>query len=163
MGQSEPSDSYSQEHKPLAGYAALAATFGGAVAISVAAARASGRQVPQRIPWWDVVLFGVATHKVARLISKDRVTSFMRAPFVRYEDDAGHGEVSEEPRGTGLRLATGELLACPYCLAQWVAAAFGVGYIVAPSETRLIASVYTAETISDFLQLVYKAVEEQAD
>ena len=63
----------------------------------------------------DIALGALATQKLSRLISKDKVTSFVRAPFTRFEEKAGHGEVFEEPRGTGLRYATGELLVCRYC------------------------------------------------
>lgn len=65
------------------------------------------------------------------------------------------------PRGSGLRLATGELLVCPYCIGQWVASGFGVGLVAAPRLTRLIALIYSAEAVSDFLQLGYLAAEER--
>ena len=94
-------------------------------------------------------------------ISKDRITSFVRAPFTEFEGRAGHGEVDEKPRGRGLRRSFGELLTCPYCLAQWVTAGFAVGLVYAPRATRLVATVYTAEAISDFLQLAYKAGEDR--
>ena len=86
----------------------------------------------------------------------------MRAPFVRFEETSGHGEVSEEPRGDGFRYVTGELLVCPYCVSQWVVGAFGTGLVAAPRLTRLIAAVYTAEAVSDILQLAYLAAEERA-
>jgi hypothetical protein len=153
------SDGYSHEHRPLAGYTALTAVFGTAFVGSLAAAwRRNGP--PSRPGVWDLVTVGLATHKLSRLIAKDRVTSYMRAPFVRYQEPAGHGEVDEEPRGTGLRLAIGELLVCPYCLGQWVAGGFAVGLVAAPELTRLIAFLYSAETAADFLQLGYRAVED---
>jgi hypothetical protein len=107
-------------------------------------------------------LAGAATHKLSRLIAKDRVTSFIRAPFVRYQGSKGHGELDEEARGEGLRRAIGELLICPYCLGQWTAAGIGVGSVAAPRFTRLVTFVYAAETIGDFLQLAYLAAEERA-
>ena len=42
------------------------------------------------------------------------MTSFLRSPFTRYTGEAQPSEVSEEPRGRGLRRAVGELLVCPY-------------------------------------------------
>jgi hypothetical protein len=150
------------EHRPLAAYLALstafAATFGG----SLAAARRSAGELPERLDTRDIVLVGIATHKVTRLLAKDRVTSFLRAPFAEYQDRAGHGELEEKARGRGLRLATGELLICPYCLAQWVAGGFTVGMVAAPRLTRLLAAMWTAEAISDFAQLAYHAAEERS-
>ena len=156
-----PFGGYSHEHRPLAGYSVLTTVFTVAFTGGLAAAyRKRGGELPERLGTWDVVTAGAATHKLSRLLTKDKVTSFVRAPFVRYEESSGHGEVSEEPRGTGLRLAIGELLVCPYCLGHWIAGGFTVGYVRAPRLTRLIAFLYTAETIADFLQLGYKAAED---
>jgi hypothetical protein len=150
------------EARPLAAYAGLIATFGAALGGALALLRATGRELPERPRAGDLVLSAVATHKVSRLLAKDRVTSVIRAPFTRYEEPAGHGEVEEQARGTGARLALGELLICPFCLAQWVAAAFAVGLVAAPRTTRFIAGIYVAETASDVLQLAYKAAEDRA-
>lgn len=49
---------------------------------------------------------------------------------------------------------------CPYCLAQWVATALTLGLIGAPRLTRLVSSVFVAHTISDFLQVAYRTVED---
>jgi hypothetical protein len=158
-GHSHLSDGYAPgEDRPLGGYAVLTAGFGAAFLGALAALRASGR-TPDRLDTADLVLGGIATQKLTRLLAKDRVTSFLRAPFTRYEEGSGQGELSEEPRGTGLQRATGELLVCPYCLAQWVAAAMGVGFVAAPRTTRFLAGVYTIEAISDFLQLAYSRAE----
>jgi hypothetical protein len=87
------------EHRPLAAYTGLTAAFGALFAGSLAALRASGRELPERPSAADIALAGIATHKVTRLIAKDRVTSFIRAPFTRYQEPAGHGELEEAPRG----------------------------------------------------------------
>lgn len=151
-----------EEHRPLRAYAGLTAAFGTALGGSILASRRAGRELPERVGWSDVVLLGVATHKLSRLIAKDRVTSFIRAPFTVYQEPGGPGQVEERARGTGARLALGELLICPYCLAQWVSAAFACGLVAAPRTTRLVAALYTVETLSDFLQLAYHAGEERA-
>ena len=101
----------------------------------------------------------VATHKLSRTLAKDRVTSAVRAPFTRFEGDAGPGEVSEVARGRGLRRAVGELLVCPYCLGLWIAAALTAGLLVAPRATRWGASVLVALTGSDLLQIAYAKAE----
>ena len=145
------------EHRPLAGYAALSGTLAAAFAAGLVSAR-----LPERIAPQDVVLAGVATHKLSRLIAKDKVTSFIRAPFTEFQEPSGKGEIEEKPRGRGLRLATGELLVCPYCVAQWIAAGFAVGYVRAPRFTRLLAGMYTMYAISDGLQFAYLAADEHA-
>jgi len=150
------------EHRPLAAYAGLTVAFGATLGGALAGLRAAGRELPDSPSAGDLALVGIATHKVSRLLAKDKVTSFIRAPFTRYQEPAGHGELEEAPRGSGARYAIGELLVCPYCLAQWVAAGFAVGLVAAPRTTRLVAGIYAAETLSDFLQLAYKAAEDRA-
>jgi hypothetical protein len=158
---SEPDGGHSpQQYRPLGGYAVLTATFTSLAASFAWWLRRSGRELPERMPVGDLLLMTLATHKVARLIAKDRVTSAVRAPFTRYEGDAGPAEVKETPRGRGIRRAIGELIACPYCLGLWIGAAFSAGLIVAPRPTRWIASVFTIFFGSDLLQIAYKKAED---
>ena len=116
------------ERPPLAAYATFAAVFHGAMAAAVAAAKRSGRDLPQRVEPADVALIGTASYQLSRLISKKRVTAFVRAPFTELEGKGGPAELEEKPRGTGLRRALGELLVCPYCLGLWRPAAFTWGF-----------------------------------
>lgn len=149
------------ERPPLAAYATFAAVFHGAMAAAVAAAKRSGRDLPQRVEPADVALIGTASYQLSRLISKKRVTAFVRAPFTELEGKGGPAELEEKPRGTGLRRALGELLVCPYCLGLWASGGFHVGLLFAPRATRFSASVLTAMSISDFLQIAHKAAEER--
>jgi Protein of unknown function (DUF1360) len=148
------------ERPPLASYAGFAVLFNaGAAAALVAAERAD--RLPKRVTLGDVLLAGIAGHKLSRLISKDKVTSFLRAPFTEFQGSGGPAEYEEAPRGTGLRRAIGELLVCPYCLGLWVVGAIQAGQLFAPRATRAVNSTFTALTISDFLQIAYKAAEDK--
>ena len=158
---SDPFAGYSEEPRPLGQYGLLVATFATVFSVVTAAARRRGR-LPERIGTGDVVLGGVATHKLSRLVAKDKVTSPLRAPFTREQGDGGPAEVEEAPRGRGLRYAIGELLVCPFCLVQWLAAGFAQGFMFAPRVTRLVAGMLSMVALSDFLQLAYKAAEERS-
>jgi hypothetical protein len=147
--------------RPLREYAALVSVFNAAFFGALAAASSRGR-LPERVGAGDVLLFGTATHKLSRLIARERVTSFVRAPFTAFQQDAGHGEVDERPRGTGLRRAIGELLVCPYCLGLWVSGGFHAGRLFAPRATRIVASTFAALTIADVLQLAYRELIDAA-
>ncbi len=149
-----------QDERPIGGYATLTALFGGLCVAFAEWMRRSDRQLPERVGAADLLLITTATHKLSRLITKERVTSALRRPFTRYQEDAGPGEVEEEARGRGLRLAVGELLICPYCVGMWIAAAFTAGLAVAPRPTRWIAAALTALFGSDLLQIAYKRAEQ---
>lgn len=143
--------------RPLGGYASLMGAFLACVAGFVAWLRSSGRQLPERVDPTDLALMTLATHKASRLITKDRVTSAVRAPFTRYEEGADN----EAARGRGLRRAVGELIVCPYCIGLWIATVFAMGFVVAPRPTRWAASVLSAVLGADLLQIAYKKAEER--
>ncbi len=121
------------------------------------------RTLPVRPAAADLAMAAVATHKISRMLSKDAVLATLRMPFTRFEEPSGSGEVKESVRGRGLRHAVGELLTCPFCLAQWVATGFAFGLLLAPRATRQVASIFCAVTASDFLQLAYAAAEKKAE
>lgn len=158
-----PLDGYApdHEHRPLGGYFLLTSLFEASFGGALLAAHRAGRPLPPDIRMKDIVLTGVATHKLARIIAKDKVTSFIRAPFTRFQEPTGYGEVAEQARGDGLRLAIGELLVCPYCLAQWIAGAFTIGHVAAPRLTRLLTAMWTAHALADAAQLAYSAAEKR--
>src|SRR3954470_17083997 len=150
------SDGYAPgQERPLAAYAGLSAAFGAALAGALLGLKAAGRELPECPSARDIALAGVATHKVSRLLAKDKVTSFLRAPFTEYQESSGQGELEESPRGRGLRLAVGELLVCPYCVGQWVAAGFAVGMVRAPKVTRFVAGTFAAYALADALQMAH--------
>jgi hypothetical protein len=148
------------QERPLGGDLAAMSVYAGLVGAAAAAVRASGRELPDRIPLGDTVLLTVATFRLARRIAKDPVTSPLRAPFTRFEGASGHAEVAEEVREHGgIKHAVGELLTCPFCLAQWVGTAYVFGYVTAPKATRLAALTMTMVAGSDVLQFVYDAIQ----
>jgi Protein of unknown function (DUF1360) len=149
------------ERPPLLPYAMMVAVFNALVAAALLVARRTGRPLPERVGAADVLSIGVASHKLSRLLAKDKVTSPLRAPFTELEESGGAAELEESSRGEGARKAIGELLVCPYCLGLWVVAAFSTGLLFAPRLTRFLASVFSALTISDFLQIAYRAAEEK--
>jgi Protein of unknown function (DUF1360) len=148
------------QQRPLGGYAVLMGAFAALAGAFSAWFRASDRELPDRMEGRDLALVTIATHKASRLLAKDRVTSTVRAPFTRYENDGGPSEVEESARGRGLRRAIGELLICPYCVGMWVSAAFAAGLLVAPRFTRWFAAVLTALFGADLLQIAYKKAED---
>jgi hypothetical protein len=149
-----------EQERPLGGYAVLMGSFAALCGGFATWLRVSGRELPETIETRDLALIAIATHKIARLIARDRVTSTVRAPFTTFQDDAGPSEVEEAARGHGLRRAIGELLICPYCLSLWLAAAFVAGLVVAPRSTRWVASTFIALTGADALQIAYAKAEQ---
>jgi hypothetical protein len=152
------------EDRPLGGYVLVMAVFAALVAGAAGLVAARGRRLPDGIDPWDLVLITAGTHKLSRTLSKDAVTSPLRAPFTRYSSTGGPAEVMEDARTAGtVRHAIGELVTCPFCLDVWIATGFAFGYVFAPRGTRLVAATFTALAGADFLHLLYAKGQQAAE
>jgi hypothetical protein len=131
--------------RPLPEYAALVSVFGSALGGFLVLAR--GR-LPERLGFGDLARVGLASYKIGRLVAKDEVTSWVRAPVTRDED-------AQEPEREGMPRALGELVTCPYCIGLWVSAGLTAAMAVRPSETRFVTTVFGAQAAADFLNAAF--------
>jgi hypothetical protein len=155
----DAAERYAHGHdRPVGPYGVLDAVYVGLVGVLGLAARRRGR-LPD-VAMKDIALVGVATHRLARTIAKDPITSPFRMPFVTYEGTSGPAELHEEVVAEGMGHALGELLTCPFCLSQWVATGFMAGLVFAPRATRIIAATFAGVAVSDFLQYAYAAAQK---
>jgi hypothetical protein len=152
-----------RDELPTRDYAALVAVFNGLLATGLLARKCSQAPLPERVDTKDLALFALATQKLSRVITKDKVTSALRAPFTEVEGKGGAGELEERGRGEGLRRAIGDLLTCPFCLGTWIASGFIYGFIFSPRVTRTLASIFAVSGIADFLQQAYIKAQEMND
>lgn len=155
----KPFEGYSKEPTPLGGYALFMGLYGVAMAGFLWSKKRQGSRL-DGLSVADLVLLGIASHKVSRLVTKDWVTAPLRAPFTEYQGSAGFGEVNERARGEGLQRATGELLTCPWCFGAWTAAGFTYSFSLFPRFTRFVASLFAVETIQDYLQVAYEKLKK---
>jgi len=151
-------------HRPLGGYGVVLCVYSLLVAVATTVAVATGRRLPERWTLQDLITVAFGTHKLSRTLTKDAVTSPLRAPFTRYAGTGGPAEVKEEIRHESpLRHSLGELLTCPFCLDMWVATGFVIGLVFSPRFTRLVAGTFTALAGADFLQLGYAMAQESSE
>lgn len=155
-------EGYGGEEQRLYSYATLMGLFNLIFAIFLLFVKGTGRNIPERVDTKDLALLGVATHKLSLIGAQDAVTSPLRAPFTELQEKESPKSLDEKPRGKGLRRSVGELLTCQFCLGMWVASFFTYGLVLAPRVTRLIATIFTVVTISDYLHQTYKALTKRA-
>jgi hypothetical protein len=136
------------------GYLAAMSLFGTGVLTAARLHRLRGSSLPAGYTSHDLLLGAIATHKFTRLVSKDAVTTPLRAPFTTFEGAAGSAEVNESPKDGHLH-TVGELLTCPFCLAPWVSTAYVVTLGFTPRLARAWAAVFSIVAGSDFLQQAY--------
>ena len=155
-------EGYGGEEQRLYSYATLMGLFNLIFAVFLLFVKGTGRKIPERVDTKDLALLGVATHKLSLIGAQDAVTSPLRAPFTELQEKESPKSLDEKPRGKGLRRSVGELLTCQFCLGMWVASFFTYGLVLAPRVTRLIATIFTVVTISDYLHQTYKALTKRA-
>jgi len=140
---------------PYESYAAIAGVFVG----GIAAVAAVARRAPAGTAL-DLVALSAATFKTSRTLSRERVASFVRQPFVEGEAETGE---DERPAGEGLRRALGELVTCPRCVGAWSAAALASSQMLAPRFGRLLTWSLGAAGANDFLQAGFKVLCAKAN
>jgi Protein of unknown function (DUF1360) len=161
----QEADAYrGDEERPLRGYVAVLGIYSSLVLLTALLAAVTGRKLPDQWRIQDLITVTLGSHKLSRTLTKDAVTSPIRAPFTRYTGTGGPAEVQEETRNSSqFRHSLGELLTCPFCLDMWVATVFVIGLIFVPRLTRLIAGTFTALAGADFLQLAYAMAQQAAE
>ena len=143
--------------RPFAAYAAILAAFGGTVAATAAVERVLGRD-RRPLSALDYVLLSAATFKSARALSRERVGSVLRQPFVETDDGSHVYDPHERPAGDGMRRAVGELVTCTRCVGTWAAAGLLASQAVAPRFGRLLTWSLAAGAANDFLSAGFAAV-----
>lgn len=138
------------EARPLPQYAALTGTFAAALGGFLLLA---GRRLPERPSLADTVRVGLASYKLGRLIAKDPVASFVRAPVTEDPD-------ATEPKREGAARALGELVTCPYCIGLWVASGLSYSLVLFPRQTRLVTTIFGAQAVADFLNAGFVRIRE---
>jgi hypothetical protein len=138
------------ERPPYEAYATLMGMF--ALGLAVASRAADAEQQLKPI---DIVALGLATFKAARTLSRDKVTSFVREPFVEQTAYDGTGET---PAGEGMTRAVGELVTCTRCVGTWIAAGLASSMSVTPRFGKLLVWTLDAAAINDFLQAGFSAL-----
>ena len=139
-------------------YALVAGAYGvlaGAVALA-ASRRRDGDAVPADPT--ELVLYGLATAGLTRVLSAEKIGTVVRAPFV---EEPPEGE--RHPRGSGLRYAVGELLSCTRCLGSWSALGLVGARAVAPQPARVGATLLALSYVNSVLQSGFAAVRGKAN
>src|SRR4051794_9692974 len=139
----------------IPGYLGAMWVYGASVLTTAAVARARGKHLPDHFSPADLALGAVATHKFTRILTKDTITTPIRAPFTEFEEPLGSAEIEDSPKDGHPAHTLGELLTCPFCLAPWTATAYVAGLALAPRVARAWAAVFAVVGGSDALQHVY--------
>jgi hypothetical protein len=144
---------------PYRAYAAITGGFVAGLAGAGALARRFDRNPACQTPL-DLAVLSLASFKAAHTLANDKVTSFLREPFVKGEAYSGEGE---KPVEGGMEQAIGELVTCSRCVGTWAAAGLAFAQILAPRTGRLLSWSLAAAGANDFLQAAFSALTSKAN
>lgn len=148
------------EQPPYRAYATIVGTFVAGLGAVSGLAAARGRPAHE-ISATDLALLGLATFKASRTVARDKVTSFVREPFV--EGDAYDGEDERPTHETEMKQALGELVTCTRCVGTWLGAGLASMQILAPRTGRLLTTVLAAGAVNDFMLAGFSALTAKAN
>ena len=103
----------------------------------------------------DFLVLCAGSFKAARALSRERIGSVLRQPFVESDTREGVGVTHEDPAGEGLQRALGELVTCTRCAGTWTAAGLLTCQAVAPRFGQLLTWSLAAGAGNDFLQAAF--------
>ncbi|HKO49637.1 MAG TPA: DUF1360 domain-containing protein [Polyangiaceae bacterium] len=135
--------------EPIAAYLVLAAAFCGITSSALIWLRRRKLVLPKPGAL-DVLLIGLGTARLSRLITRDKVMRPLRAPFTVTERPRP-GESQERAKGSGMVRAAGELITCPRCTAMWAASGLSLSYLASPNVGRIAGLILSSSLISDFV------------
>lgn len=145
---------------PYRAYAVIVGTF--VASLGAVSGIAAARHRPSHaIGATDLALLGLATFKASRTVARDKVTSFVREPFV--EGEAYDGEDERPTRESELKQALGELVTCTRCVGTWLGAGLASMQILTPRTGRLLTTVLAAGALNDFLLAGFAALTAKSN
>ena len=149
-----------RQKPPYRAYATIAGTFVASLGAVSGIAALRGKPTHE-ITATDLALLGLATFKASRTVARDKVSSFVREPFV--EGEAYDGEDERPTHETEMKQALGELVTCTRCIGTWLGAGLASMQILTPRTGRLLTTVLAAGAINDFLLAGFSAVTAKAN
>ena len=139
-------------------FGALNAVYGALFAGVVLATRhraADGNPIANE----EFPLLAGATFALAKVISKEKIGTWVREPFV----EEGPDRKPRRARGSRLRRATGELLTCSRCVGAWSALGLVGLRVASPGAGRIVSAVLATSAANDFLQAGFTWLTTRAE
>lgn len=136
-------------------YATLSAGYGALMGALLISTRDQGEHPLSQA---ELPAMGLATFALAKLVTKEKVESWVREPFL---EELPNGE--RRPKGRRLRYAVGELLSCSRCMGAWSALGVVGLRTLRPREARIVTAVLATSALNDWMQVAFTRVCAQAN
>jgi hypothetical protein len=108
---------------------------------------------------FDLLLLGLTSFRIGRMVAFEGVAAPLREPFTETRLDGSGAGQTVVAAGYGSRRVIGELMSCPICTGTWVAAGLVYGLHVLPRPTRLLLAIMSTTGVAEVCYAVTEALE----
>ncbi|MCA1031121.1 DUF1360 domain-containing protein [Bacillus timonensis] len=114
------------------------------------------------ITWLELTFLALAHFRLTRLLVFDRITEFIRRPFIEEVEEEEDGEVVTyiKFKGNGLRRWIGELLSCYWCTGVWCAFFLYGAWVYWPVGTEPLVIILAIAAIGAIIESVIQKLIE---
>jgi hypothetical protein len=114
------------------------------------------RDVDVELRPFDLLLLGLSSFRIGRMIAFEGVAAPLREPFTETRTDGSGAGETVVATGSGTQHVLGELVSCPICMGTWVAAGLVYGLHLTPRPTRVLLAVMGTTGVAE---LCYSVTE----
>lgn len=140
-------------------YALINLTYLSLLAAAVALSLRRERTGDEAIPGRELPVLGMATFALAHVLAKEKVSTWIREPFV--EESGDHRPM--RPEGSGLRHAVGELITCTRCVGGWCALGLVGLRIGSPRAGKTVSAVLATAGANNVMQALFALLTERTN
>ncbi|RHW43240.1 DUF1360 domain-containing protein [Neobacillus notoginsengisoli] len=99
-----------------------------------------------------LIVMGLASFRLTRIIVFDKITEFIRAPFL--DEIEENGDVYVVPKPSGLKKWIGELLSCYWCTGIWASAGLLGMYVFLPKVGIAVILIFAVAAIGGIIETI---------
>ncbi|EIJ81827.1 hypothetical protein PB1_02770 [Bacillus methanolicus PB1] len=111
--------------------------------------------------FWNVILMGLASFRLTRLIVFDQITYIFRKPFfdeITEVNKNGENEVYLAPKQHGFKKWMGELLSCYWCTGIWASIFVIYLYFFASFTGKVIILILAVAAIGSIIEVIISKI-----
>jgi hypothetical protein len=117
-----------------------------------------------KITFLNLLILGLASFRLTRLIVFDKITEWIRTPFfdeMEEEDENGVIEIYYLPKKKGLKKFFGELLSCYWCTGIWASVIVVVSFYLFPFYSTPIIVILAVAGLASFFETIVQQLLEK--
>ena len=111
---------------------------------------------------FDLLMLGLSSFRVGRMIAFEGVAAPLREPFTETRPDTSGAGVTVVAAGAGWRRVLGELVSCPICVGTWVAAGLVYGLHLLPRPTRVLLAIMSTTGVAELCYSITESLDWNA-